>query len=72
MEKQFIQFRSRSAKDTTKVDTIILRTSVIECIVPSNQYEGGCAIHCGDGLFESPDSLEYFQNLLKPLGWEQK
>lgn len=72
MEQQFIQFRSGNVNDSTIVDIIILRVAEIESIVPSKMYKGGCAVFRRDGMFESPDSLEYFQNLLKPLGWEQK
>lgn len=72
MEKQFIQFNARSASNPDEFAITIIDVGTIEALTNDRDHPGCMNVHVGNGTYSTTESLEYFQNLLKPLGWEQK
>ena len=72
MEQKFIQYTARH--NTQPGDTILMirPLSNIAGVSPSLRNPDGCTVYESEGEMEAVESIEYFQNLLKPLGWEQK
>lgn len=72
MQKQFIQFKAHSVKNVEEIDIAIIDVEGIEALTKDPDNPGGTRVHTNEGMYLAAEPIEYFQNLLKPLGWEQK